>query len=270
MLEKWRIKMLKRLPYLMLMLFLAILAVSLRASAGQQNLQQIQQQKDRLRKPSRHSGLPVLGEFKANETEPPQDEERRQIREKRYGDHLPPITDPGPTIKGQTESTRVTFIDYVTGNSTDPNGIPASVSTAVVVGTILSGKCFVNKAHTFVYTDYQVRIDQVLKLDPTTNLTVGDSVTASRDGGAIHFPSGHVTNFLHMGQGLPEVGSQYVLFLWRSIPNLPEYEIIINSGYQLKDGRAYALDDANSGYDNSDANVLIGKIQTAIAGGARP
>jgi len=97
-----------------------------------------------------------------------------------------------------------------------------------------------------------------------------DSVTASRDGGAIHFPSGHVTNFLHMGQGLPEVGSQYVLFLWRSIPNLPEYEIIINSGYQLKDGRAYALDDTNSGYDNSDANVLIGKIQTAIAGGEKP
>ena len=258
--------MYKRLPFFILLFGTAYVS----GAVGQQNSPQ---QKDRLHRPSEHSGLPVVGEFETKIAESPQDQERRQVREKRYGDHLPLITDPGLNVNGQTESTRITFVDYVSmGNSSDPRGIPVSVSTAVVVGTILSGKCFVNKAHTFVYTDYQVRIDQILKPDPMANLAVGDSVIASRDGGALHFPSGHTTNFLHMGQGMPEIGSQYVLFLWKSIPNFPEYEIIIDSGYQLKSGRAYPLDDANSQYNDVDANELIGEIQTAIAAseGAKP
>jgi hypothetical protein len=218
----------------------------------------------------------VTGEFETNEIESPQDQERRHIREKRYGDFLPqPLIDPGATVDGQAETSHLSFIDYVTlGNSQDPPGIPASLSTAVVVGTIVGGKCFINKAHTFVYTDYQVKVDQILKPDLAANLTVGGFVTAARPGGTVHFPSGHVRNVLNVGHGLPEIGAQYVLFLWKAIPNLPEYEILINSGYQLRSGRAYALDDANSEYDDLDAGALLEKIQKSVTashnGGVRP
>ena len=74
-----------------------------------------------------------------------------------------------------------------------------------------------------------------------------------------------MTNFLTAGNGLPEVGSQYVLFLWRSIPTSPEYEIIFYSGYQLKNGRVYSLDDVNSQYVGVDATVFLDEVRKAIA-----
>jgi hypothetical protein len=215
-------------------------------------------------KPSKHSGVPVTGEFQGQQ-ESSQDYSRRQIRDRRYSDSsiLPkPISDPG---MDEPESANLTFIDYVTvGDSLDPHGIPASVSTAIVIGTVLGGKCFITSDHNYVYTDYQVRVDQILKQDSTATLTVGSQVTAARPGGAVHFPSGHVTNFLNPGHGLPAIGSQYVLFLWKAISGLPEYEIIIDSGYELKGQRAYALDDANSEHDDVDAKMLLGKIQEAV------
>jgi hypothetical protein len=221
-----------------------------------------------LKKPSTFSGLPVIGEFQG-QPESPADHERRQIREKRYSSlslRKKPIVDPGRLVDGQLETSDITFIDtVVTGPSTDPRGIPTSVSTAVVVGTILGGKCFVSSDRNFVYTDYQMRVDQVLKQDPTTSLSVGDQVVASKPGGAVHFPSGHITNFLYPGHGLPAIGSQYVLFLWRSIPSLPEYEIAFQSGYELKNGRVYPLDDANLQYEDMSAPVFLALVQKAIA-----
>jgi len=221
-----------------------------------------------LKKPSAYSGLPVVGEFQENQTEAAPDKERRQTREKRYSKtNLPrPVEDPGLFVDGESETTNLRFIDYVAvGKSSDPRGIPVSVSTAVVVGTILSGKCVVSGDHNYVYTDYQVKVDQVLKQDAKTSLSVGDELVAAREGGAVHFPSGHVTNFLTVGHGLPEIGSQYILFLSRPIPSLPEYEIMFDTGYQLKNGHVYPLDDVNSQYVGVDEAAFLDEVQKAIA-----
>ncbi len=225
------------------------------------------QVKPDVRKASTYSGPPIVGEFQAalpqNEPEGP-----RLVREERYRTSNIPIhvEDPGQLVGGQKEHTAFIFIDYViTGKPIDPKGMPVSNSNAVVVGTVVSGKCFVTGSHTYVYTDYSVKIDQVLKQDPTANLITGDVVVAARDGGAIHFPSGHVTNFLFAGHGLPEVGSQYVLFLWKPIPSFPEYEIIFDSGYQLKNGRVYPLDDVNSKYVGVETTVFLDEVRKAIA-----
>jgi len=275
-------EMLKR--SLMFTLFLAILAVPLRASPPGQTGQTQQAKPDEgkytagghLKKPSAYSGLPVVGEFQETQVETAPDRERRQIREKRYsGSNLPrPVADPGFLVDGQSETTNLRFIDYVAvGKPSDPRGIPVSISTAVVVGTVLSGKCFVTKDHTFVYTDYQVKVDQVLKQDAGANLPVGGELVAAREGGAVHFPSGHVTNFLTARHGLPEVGSQYILFLWRSLPSLPEYEIILDAGYQIRSGRVYPLDDLNSPYAGVDLTVFMDEVQRAISasnGGVKP
>jgi hypothetical protein len=227
------------------------------------------QQKDQgppiIKKSSKHSGAPVVGDF---ERQPGSDadEVRRQMREQRYGRFLPhAFTDPGPLVDGKPESSVLSFIDFATINSSDPHGLPASSSNAIVIGTVVSGMSFINKDHNRVYSDYHVKIDEILKPDPTANLAAGDEVVASRGGGAIRFPSGHVTYFLRDGHGLPEVGSQYVLFLSRSIPSLPEYEIVFASGYQLKSGRVYPLDDMNEEYDAMSAPVFLDLVRKAIA-----
>lgn len=267
--------MLKRLPFLLLMLFLVGLTLGTSSQSPPVN-----KSNDRytpgghLRKPSQFSGLPVVGEFEGQQ-EPQEARARRETREKRYSNsNLPrPVADPGSLVDGQSETANIRFIDYIAvGKSSDPRGIPVSISTAVVVGTVLSGKCFVNKDRTYVYTDYQVKVDQVLKQDAGTNLSVGGELVAAREGGAVHFPSGHVTNFLTVGHGLPEIGSQYILFLWRSIPALPEYEIILDSGYQLKSGHVYPLDDVNSQFVGVDAATFLDEVQKAASqnGGVKP
>ncbi len=110
--------------------------------------------------------------------------------------------------------------------------------------------------------------------DAAASLSVGNELVAAREGGAVHFPSGHVTNFLTVGHGLPEIGSQYVLFLSRPNTSLPEYDIIFDAGCQVKNGRTYPLDDVNSQYVGVDVAVFLGEIQNALAasqnGGIKP
>jgi hypothetical protein len=254
-------------------LVLAFFALTARAQTPADK-QQADLEKDRytaagdLRKTSVYSGLPVIGEFQPQQQEPAADYTRRQIREQRYSASSlrRRIVDPGSPVGGLAESSHLRFINSVTiGPSPDSRGIPASVATAVVTGTILSGKCFLNSDQKFVYTDYLLKIDQVLKQDPMPNFKVGAQITVSRPGGAVRFPSGHVKNFLYPGQGFPAIGSQYILFLWKAIPNLPEYEILSDSGYELKSGRVYPLDDCNLEYEDMSSPVFLDLVHKAIA-----
>jgi hypothetical protein len=223
--------------------------------------------------PSKHSGLPAMGEFQMNQTESPQAREHRQIREKQYGHILPhPVSDPGTLVNGQQEDVDLTFIDHVyvqkpgtEGIAPEPRGIPVSASNAIVIGTILSGKSFINSDHDYVYSDYLVRVDQVLKQDAATNLSMGEQLVATRAGGVIHFPSGHIIHFFIQGHGLPKIGSQYVLFLVNTVPGFPEYRIAFPSSYELDKGRVYPLDDPNSEYDGMAASAFLGVVSEAIA-----
>jgi len=60
-------------------------------------------------------------------------------------------------------------------------------AAAIVIGTVLRGKAFVSSDRTYVYPDYQVRVDRVLKQDTSASLAVGEQIVVSRGGGAIHF-----------------------------------------------------------------------------------
>jgi hypothetical protein len=251
----------KRLPYLAVVLLCILFTPSLRGAPPGQQSPTSQSNK----KPSKHSGLPVVGEFQSK-PESPEDHAHRLLREERYGKSptLRSVRDPG--LGGPAETTDLIFIDYVvTGKPQEPRGIPGVSATAIVIGTVVSGRAFATEAHNYVYTDYRIRVDEILKQDPAANLAVGGEVVAAREGGAIHFPSGHITNYITQGHGLPGIGSQYILFL-QAIPDVSEYDIIFDAGYQLKDGRVYSLDDVNAEYDGLAAVIFLGRITKAVAG----
>lgn len=219
-------------------------------------------------KPSKYSGALPRGEFQDNQIETVPDQERRQLRETRYKNTYPEIEDSAEsnlTAPGAKE-TIVVITDYVGPN--DP--LPVSRSAAVVVGTILSGKAFVSKDRTYVYSDFQVHVDQVLKEDPQTNLVVGGRMVVSRGGGSIHFPSGRVKDYINHGEGMPAVGSQYLFFLVRPDISEPEYEVIIGGAYELRNGIVHPLDDDNMAeFDNTSESALMSKVRAAIEG-AKP
>ncbi len=97
-------------------------------------------------------------------------------------------------------------------------------------------------------TTIWLKIDQILKTRPGTNLVAGDYSRRCARGWSNTFPIRPCDEYSDRRKWTTEAGSQYVLFLWRSIPTSPEYEIIFHSGYQLKNGRVYPLDDVNSQY----------------------
>jgi hypothetical protein len=221
---------------------------------------------EQLRKPSAYSGSPIVGEFQRSQPESAADSERRQTREKLYVEsHFKrdPFVDPGLLVNGSKETANLTIVDYSIVGSPDPRGIPVSGSTATIIGTVAGGSSFITKDHTYVYTDYTVRVDQIL-VDKTASLSVGSEIVVAREGGAIHYPSGHITNVLIQGHGFPEIGAQYVLFLLKTVPNLPEYEMTLDSGYQIKNGQVFPLDDVNSQYVGVDYQKFLGEVEKAI------
>jgi len=224
---------------------------------------------DRLRKPSKYSAEPARGEFQDNEIELAPDQDRRQLREERYKDTYQVVKDPAdadPT--GPPEDFTYVINDYA--GKVDP--FPASRAAAVVVGTVLSGKAFVSKDRTYVYSDYQVRADEVLKQDPSANLVVGGRMVVSRGGGTIHFPSGRIRNYINHGEGHPAIGSQYLFFLVKPEIPEPEYEVIIGAAYELSKGVVHPLDDINTEFDNTGEPEFLDKVRTAIRSqnGAKP
>jgi hypothetical protein len=221
---------------------------------------------DKSLKPSRYSAELPRGEFQDKQIEPAPDQERRQLRESRYKGAYSEIKDPADSNPaGPAKETIYVINDYA--DKIDP--LPALRSAAVVIGTVLSSKAYVSKDRTYVYSDFQVRVDEVLKQDPQTNLVVGGRMVASRGGGTIHFPSGHINDYVNHGEGMPAIGSQYLFFLVR--PNIaePEYEVIIGGAYELRNGMVHPLDDFNMDSDNASEPELLSKVRTAIAG-AKP
>jgi hypothetical protein len=255
---------------------LFVLAFSMRASAASAKNQESPPQlksgeaAESLKKPTKYSALPAKGEFQDNQfVELAPDQDRRVVRESRYKDTYQEITDPADTgVPGPGEDYVLLISDYAA--PLDP--FPVARSAAIVVGTVLGGKAFVSKDHTFVYSDYQVRVDQVLKADP--NLTVGGLLVAMKQGGTIRFPSGHVRHFLNNGHGMPAIGAQYLFFLLRPDPVL-EYEMAVGAVYELRNGRVCPLDDISNEFDGVSESDFLGKVQAAIAAqpvlnGAKP
>jgi len=220
---------------------------------------------DKSPKPSRNSAELPKGEFQDHQIELAPDQDRRQLRESRYKGAYPEIKDPGDSNPTWSAKEAIYVIkDYA--QPIDP--LPVSRSAAVVIGTILSSKAFVSKDRTYVYSDFQVRVDQVLKQDPQANLAVGGRMVASRGGGTIHFPSGHIKDYVNHGEGMPAIGSQYLFFLVKPDIPEPEYEVIIGGAYELRNGMVHPLDDYNMELDNTGEPELISKVRTAI--GAKP
>jgi hypothetical protein len=98
---------------------------------------------------SRHSSLPVRGEFVDNQIGLAPEYGQRQIREAYYKGVMSKVEDPGD----QTEDTKVSIYD--SAGMVDP--LPTAESAAVVIGSVLGGKAFVSKDGTYVYSDYQSR-----------------------------------------------------------------------------------------------------------------
>lgn len=223
---------------------------------------------------TKHSARPPVVEFGDALAESGGDRrQRRGIENTGRGFYKRGVIDPGTKeVNGQTETLLLTFNDETRvlepGERPDPPGIPVS-SSAIVRGTVISGKTVVSEDRTYVHTDYKVRVSEVLKSDPANPVSAGDQITAWVTGGSVRFPSGHVKHFIIVGRGFPEIGAEYLFFLRKADSESDAFSI--STAYGLKGGSIQPLDDRQDAkhFEEKKAADFLDTVRSAIADAAQ-
>ena len=248
---------------------IAMIALPARSQFGQVSSEG--PEKANLRKAlSKRSALPLVARYDEPPVpQDPQDQERRLSRSRLshgiYSGKL--ILDPGTReVNGQTETINLTFINSVKilkpGEREDPAGLPISGSI-IVIGTVTSGKAYVNQEHDGVFSEYKVAVTDVLKRDPDDVISAGDGITAWQPGGSLQFQSGHIKHVVIAGRGFPEIGTQYVLFLRRADKNVKDYAI--SSALSIRDQLVSPLNDGDEGsFDGMRVEDFLAKLRQEI------
>lgn len=214
--------------------------------------------------PSKNSGpLPVV-ELGRPSKESADEQARRRTRENfRKNDLSLGLGD--PDIQEMTLP-RIECIICV--ENPDPS-IPPNFVAAVVVGTVINASGYVSEDRKHVYSDYAIRVDEILKQDATANLKLGASLIVSRHGATVLFPSGLIRHYVVMGRGALKVGAQYLLFLWKLDAALIDYEVLDGNAFELTQGKAYRLDDEGCDTYNlakeTDAARLLAKTRALVS-----
>ena len=82
---------------------------------------------------------------------------------------------------------------------------------AVVIATMQSKSSQIIEEGTFVFTDYEARVDEVLK-SPSSQIDPARNITITRIGGAVILNGHHVRAIDHRQEVL-DIGGQYLLYL---------------------------------------------------------
>ena len=166
-----------------------------------------------------------------NAPEPENDVEReeRKLKNSRYDNQLWVHRNPHPDTGGVGR-----FDEKI-----PPPLFPADDSDLVVVGEIVNVSAHLSNDKTGVYSEFKIRVGQILKNDLSKEIKQGDFITTDRAGGLVHYPNGQKVIYKHSERDLLYVGNEYLLFLKRDDKS-PNYEIL--TGYELKESDINLLD----------------------------
>jgi len=165
----------------------------------------------------------------SNETPPndPKERAKRIKRSKKYNAKSPVI---GPDLVQTSEGYNW---------PADFKPIPTSASNLIIVATTDTAAAHLSDDKNSVYSEFAVKIDQVLKNETSLPIICGESLTVVRKGGRVRYPSGHVSWFFVAGQGLPQLNTQYILFL-KTTDEAKVFDIV--TGYAIVNDRVEPLD----------------------------
>jgi hypothetical protein len=138
--------------------------------------------------------------------------------------------------------------------------LPTVQSDIIVLGEVVGADAFLSPDKTGVYSEYSVRVDEVLKTDdPTT--TVGQMISVERSGGRVRLQSGLIQSYKVLNQGVPRVGSKYAFFLTRS-----QQDLRILTGYELRRNKVKPLDNVNlfAVYNNAGVQSFMDELRQAM------
>jgi len=183
----------------------------------------------------------------------------RILKNKRYDNQHWVVKNPHPDTDG------VGLIDEIPPLPI----IPIAESNLIIIGEIVSASAYLSNDKQGIYTEFVVRIEEILKDNISNKVNQGDSITADRAGGFVRYPNGQKVLYRITQNDLPQVGCEYVLFI-RTDKQSPNYEIL--TGHKFKDGSVSPLDTKQRFDDFKGTNKLnfIEAIRNKISKSSQP
>ena len=226
-------------------LFFAIAAVIV--SPGRSQEQKPQGRKHQSR-PFDQNRFPIA-DYAAADPSDPAERLKRQTRGKKYDKSHWNIYPDTQSSGAQTHA-----LDH------NLPALPVAKSSAVIVGQITDAKAYLSNDKTGVYSVFTVQVHEVIKNPSQLSLPIGSSIDVERDGGRVRFPNGRT--LIYVATDMPQVGLRYVLFL-TSAQSQSDFQIL--TGYELREGKVYALDDLPNlrTYENADETTFLNQLRTA-------
>lgn len=190
-------------------------------------------------------------DFQETPSADPVERAKRHLRAAKH-DKSPLNVDPADT------SDTTVLVDYV-----DPNlpALPLSKSSNVLVGSITAAKSYLSNDRSGVYTEFSLRVEDVIKSDMQSKLVAGCIIDIIRIGGRVKFPNGHIHLYKISELEMPRVGGRYVLFL---TDGDTEQGFEILTAYELRAGKVIPLDKLRQPqiYQNVDQAVFLNELRT--------
>lgn len=187
----------------------------------------------------------------------------------------------GPTVRDLLSSQEGEYICF--GRNTGlPGGLPnqpakspreairdlAQSADAVVVGIVQDKTSLLTDTGDFIFTNYALTPQEILKDNPADPIQKKTTLTVSRPGGLIRIDD-RVVEAVDEAFPLLRKGSRYVLFL-RYIVTTGSYQALGSvATYGLQDGRASALTTESIDIPTMDELCFLGEVRSAVLYGTR-
>ena len=202
------------------------------------------------RRPFNENRFPIADYSAAEPTDPVQ-RAKRQARGKKYDKS-------SWRVHPNSVSDSMVRVDSVDRNL---RAFPFDKSSVVLVGQVSDAHAYLSNDKTGVFSVFTVQVNEILKSSNNLGLSDGSVIEVKRDGGRVRFPNGRLHLYMNAEQDMPQVGLRYVLFL-TNISGESDFEII--TGYELREGKVYPLDDLPklNTYSNTDEAPFLRELRS--------
>ncbi|HYG10798.1 MAG TPA: hypothetical protein VD835_12680 [Pyrinomonadaceae bacterium] len=198
-----------------------------------------------------------IADYDAPEPDDPKKREKRQKKNGRHKSGIAVAPNPGDGLGGNL------FNDWEVGLPS----LPVNLSDAVIVSEITNAEAYLSADKLSLFSEFTVRITEVLKSGDRSAFEQGATITVEREGGRVKYPTGKILYYLIAGQRMPRVGARYLLFLKHEGE---EHSII--TGYELQAGRVRALDELQKfkALEKFDEANFLQEVRNAIKSSLNP
>jgi hypothetical protein len=174
--------------------------------------------------------------------------EKQKVHRKLYKDFR--LGKKLPELAAETPETEVGVIRGVPGKMFDPDSPRLTFhgylknlvrdADAIVIGVINSQSSQLTEDEDFIFTDYDMAVEQILKDNPVASIQSGSDLTITRPGGILQLDNKEVRALDETLAPL-KTGSRYILFL-KYIPATGSYKAFTSNGsFQINDKKLIKL-----------------------------